>query len=297
MLIREKDTYSVFTRAMTRNLAFLRLQRGLDLVTEYMNYSFEDSKPDLLKRIPESLKETPLYGKLEESGDLYGLIECLTDTDVPGIVDHFHCLPFAERVYDVIPRELIDAEIISLYLPQIKESVQLVRDNPLYQDILVSSVSAFEVYLRDTLHDLIINNHEIAQKFLPRVMADLNFIDEPELNRGVMQMIAHHITRWSSFYNMNRIESLFQTCFEASGKPPFRIHPNNRKINAVQYYMRVRNLFVHTGGIVDSRFLKETRGCPYTLGEKYRVKESTVDEVAGLILRMAELVERAIQEY
>ncbi len=173
MLKRQKETHTIFTQSITRNLAFLRIQTGLQLITEYINCSYEDCKPDLLKKLPENLRDTSTYSKIKECSDAYGLIDCITEKDIPHIVDNIRHIPFWDKIGEVVPEEFIDPDIVTFYLPMIKEGAQLVKENPLYQDILVMTVNAFEVYLRDTLHDLIVNNSEIAKKFERQVNAQL----------------------------------------------------------------------------------------------------------------------------
>ena len=179
----------------------------------------------------------------------------------------------------------------------IKEGAQLIRENPLYGDILVMQVTAFEVYLRDTLHDLIENNEVIAKRFLSSVKKDLNIGDYIELNPSTRTIIAHRVTQRKSFYNMANIESLFQTAFYKPGEEPFRIHPKNRKIESVNDYLKLRHVLVHNGGLVDQKYLVDASKCKYALGERYEVQPEEVMELDGLVRRMARRIEEAIVEY
>lgn len=297
LLQRQKDTHTIFKQAITRNLAFLRIQTGLHLISEYINFSYEDYKPDLLKKLPEALHGTSTYSKVEECSDAYGLIDCLTDSDVPHILDNIRHVPMLRNIEEIVPEEFIDPDVVTFYLPMIKEGAQLVKENPLYQDILVMTVNAFEVYLRDTLHDLIVNNGAIAKKFEQQVNAQLNIEEDLELHRSVKQMIAHQVTQRSSFYSMKKIQKLFQTCFRKDCMDPFKIHPRNKKIDSVDYYLSLRHLIVHNGSIVDRRFLKDNPSCNFSLGEKHPVREDEVLELVGLTQRMVGIIEKAIGEY
>ena len=297
LLQRQKDTHIIFKQAITRNLAFLRIQTGVHLISEYINFSYEDYKPDLLKKLPETLQGTSTYSKVEECSDAYGLIDCLTDSDVPHILENIRHIPMLRNIEEIVPEEFIDPEVVSFYLPMIKEGAKLVKENPLYQDILVMTVNAFEVYLRDTLHDLIVNNGEIAKKFEPRVKAELNIDEDLELHRSVKQMIAHQITQRSSFYSMKKIQDLYKICFKKYGSGPFRIHPRDKKIDSVDYYLKLRHLIVHNGSIVDNRFLKDMPRCEFAVGERHPVREDEVLELIGLAQRMAGIIETSIDEY
>jgi hypothetical protein len=297
MLKREKDTHTIFTQAMTRNLAFLRIQTGLEYLTEYIDYSYDDHKSIILKQIPESLRTAPIYTKVKDCGSAYGLIDCLDKKDIPHIVENIGNLPFGDTIQNVIPEELIDVDVVTMYLPMIKEGVQLIRDNPLYGDILVMQVTAFEVYLRDTLHDLIVNNEVIAKRFVSRVKNFKNIGEYLDLNRSTSLLIAADVTQRKSFYNMTNIEGLFQTCFYKPGEEVFRIHPKNRKIESVNDYLKLRHILVHNGGLVDQRYIKDVSKCKYALGERYEVQPDEVMELDGLTRRMVRRIEEAIVDY
>lgn len=296
MLERKKDTHGIFTQAMTRNLAFLRVQTGLEYLTEYIDYSYSDYKSDLLKQLPESLHAEPIYTKIEDCEGAYGLIDCLDKKDIPHIVENIGNLPFGDSIKEVIPEELIDVDVINAWLPKIKEGAQLIRDNPLYGDILVMQVTAFEVYLRDTLQDLIIENEEISKRFIHKVKHYKNIGAYLNLTRDVRMMIAPEVTQRRSFYSMANIEDLFQTCFNRGGDV-FRIHPKNSKIESVNDYLQLRHVLVHNGGIVDQRYLNMASKCKYSLGERYEVQDEEVMELDGLARRMARRIEEAIVDY
>lgn len=298
MLRREKDTYTVFKQAIIRNLAFMRIHTGIQLIFDFINDSYSDYKPEMMKRIPETLIGTPTYEKVKECSDAVNFIQSLTDIDIPPIVDNIRILPFVDRLGDDIPPHYLDPEIISAFLPEIQEGLQLVKDTPIYQDILVAMVTAFEVYLRDTLQDLIVNNGEIARKFVGRVKAYNNVGEYLELNRSTRILIAHEITKHSSFYDVKKIQDLFETCFKKRDKERFQIYPEERRIQAVQYYLKLRHLLVHSGGIVDQQFLNATRdSCKYAFGEQHPVMEKHVDQLAELTKRIAKRIEEEIANY
>ena len=296
MLVHDKNIHAVFTQAMIRNLAFLRIQSGLHLIIEFINDSYGDIRPGLLKRVPDAIQGTTTGIKLEECSDAYSLIDCLEDNDITLLVNNVKSLPYGKRIEDAVPEQYLDDLLISAFLPDIKEAIHLIKDTPLYQDILVSAVTAFEVYLRDTLHDLIVSNGEVAKKFEKKIRSRLNLPENLEMHRSVKQLIAHEITNISSFYRVRSIEDLFDQCFWKHGTPKYRIHTSDNKRDSIQYYLKLRHLLVHNGGIIDQRFMNETK-CKYSVGERHPVREQDVDEFIGYTQGIAERIEEEIANY
>jgi len=279
-----------------RNQAFLQIQNGISLIIEFINNAYGQYKPEIIEKIPDSLEGTQIHENLLESSDIFQVMKNVSDADLPLIMNHIMSIPIVKEKGDQLNLNIIDPFAYSMILPYVNNTVQLIKDHPLYQDILISSVSAFEIYLRDTLHDLIINNGVIAKVFEEEVKGMLNIDEDLDYHRSTKQLIAHVLTQRLSYFNTRKIEHILRKCFSKPGSEPFVIHPSAKRKQDLHYYLRLRNLLVHNGGSVDQKFLKETK-CEYGVGEQHPVTEANVSELIGLVWGIVDRIEEEIKNY
>ena len=296
MLKRELDTYKVFSQAMMRNQAFLQIQNGIDLLIDFINDSYSLYKPEILEKVPEPVIGTPIHDKLVECSDIFDLMKNVSESDIPILFNTLKSNPEVQKHDDKFNLDLVEPVPYSMIVPYVNDVVQLVRDYPLYQDILVSSVSAFEIYCRDTIHDLIASNSNIAKKFEGKVRKNLNIKEKLELHPSTRRLLAHEATQRLSFFNAATVENIFQRCFAKPNMEKYKIHHSKNRKQDLHYYLRLRNLIVHNAGYVDQKFQEET-DCKFEIGEIHPVTVENVNELIGLILGIVGRVEEEIKSY
>ncbi|RLJ02557.1 MAG: hypothetical protein DRP08_04500 [Candidatus Aenigmatarchaeota archaeon] len=167
------------------------------------------------------------------------------------------------------------------------EALETISSSPLYYEAVVVAVTSFEVYLRDTLIELVSENNDIEDKFHEILQ---NKVDYRKLkdHRGVKPELAYGriVAKNYDFFNVEDINKAYQ-----------RILGKNAKIiskkKEIQDFMELRHIIIHNRGIMDQKYLKATKK-KHKEGEPFPISMTYVEKGVANLNRVVRSIEKGI---
>ncbi len=168
-------------------------------------------------------------------------------------------------------------------------SAAMEQEMPLYYHTVVSTVTAFESYLKNTLIEMMIDKRRYRKKinryFRQRV--DFSRIKDYNINKYTIQRILN--IRTFTFFKMKKIDLAFRQVLERDDR--FTIFNSPRQSKRLRNFIELRHLIVHKGGVVDAIYRRKT-SCKIRAGEQYPVMKKYIQDSIGSLVKVVNNIER-----
>ena len=172
------------------------------------------------------------------------------------------------------------------------KSSEIIYERPLYYEAVVSVVTAFETYIRDTIIDLVSNNRIVEKRFSSTLMKKLNYEKIKDYNYEWDKIMGYIVSEEMKFFECNDIERNYREAL-GKNKNSFSLFKNENQKKRIQNFLSLRHIIVHNGGIIDHKFKKETKS-KYNLGEPYPVSKKYIINIIGSMKNIVEYIEELI---
>jgi len=279
MLNYDDKIYDAFIESINRAKAMLIIQESMDTFYgyvngekdffEYLGEKYPNSRPmlDIIFNMVSLVKTTSLMEEknLEEMGKQ-------TEVAFSG---------FDER------------DFIRMFKPLISflESLETISEDPLNKEAIVTSVTAFEAYLKDRLIDLVSNNKDIEKRFTDELKKGLTYDKVKEYNRDWGNILGYVVSEnVGSFFNVNDVEKTYKRVLGKVGDDNYSLYKSDNQKKLLRNYIELRHIIVHNSGIVDHKFKKITNS-KYKTGELFEIKKKYVETMIGVMENIVNNIE------
>ena len=278
----DKKIFTVFKTTLDRARSMIHIQDGVDGIYDMME-SGKDPMEYICEKLPafgqlfryiKSMKEIFL-GKFEKA--------IITETE-----------RMEEEVSEIQSKFTSNETILALKkLAEIIQSAKKLHSAPLYQEAIVTSVSAFETYLKDRLIDLISQNQVVEDRFHPTLRNEMNY-DKFKAYRQEQNKLAGYVVADSiSFFDLGAVNTTFRNALGLKKGAPIIINASQQK--RIGKYFQIRHIIVHNNGIIDPKFKNETK-CRNKIGNHYPIKRKYVLDMIGTIDKVVTQIEEKIDK-
>ena len=172
-------------------------------------------------------------------------------------------------------------------------STKLLYSRPLYYDAVVSIVTAFETYLKNTLVWIMVRDRKTSRKIMKYYNNRVRFEDIETLNFNkytIGNILAIHKF---SFFKVDKVETAFIKMLGGHNRR-FVLFSNETQKHSIRNFLELRHLIVHKGGIVDKRFLNKT-GFTNRIGEQYEVTKEYIAGMTEAIINIVMKIESELE--
>lgn len=281
--------YNFFQYTITRSKALIYLQDGIDILLE--------SEGDFFSYLSDKYPKTaPFFNSFKEfSMSILDNFKESAESSINRIeLNEKELKKFEKRIKNAVT-QLKPEELERIFKPLINilESVQMIYDSPLYYDAIVTSVTAFETYLRDTLVDLISNNRKVENRFSQELQKDLNYEKIRYYDYDMENIMGYIVAEKISFYDLNEVDNGYRKIFGKT-KGRFSIFESQNQKKRLRKFIKIRHLIVHNAGLVDQKFKKETR-CRHPIDTVYPLTKKYVEDMIGSMLKVVNKIEKEIK--
>ncbi len=183
-----------------------------------------------------------------------------------------------EKIYEILMKFSEGLE----HLIKIAISLKMVKESPLYPEAVVSGVTTFETFLKDSIVSLVSEHPEIEKRFTPELKEWVTYDKLKEFDYDREKTIGLIVADKINFYDMEEVDEYFRRAFGKKDVKRWSIFPSKKSRQKIQNYIYLRHLIVHKGGIVDSKFKKNTH-CKEEIGEEYVIES---DYIEGILKEM-----------
>lgn len=173
------------------------------------------------------------------------------------------------------------------------DSTKLLYSRSLYYDAVVSIVTAFETYLKNTLIWLMVRNKWTGKKIMGHQKRPVRFNEIENLNINKYTIGNILDIHKFSFFKINKVETAFMKMLGGRNKR-FVLFKNETQKNSMRNFLELRHLIVHKGGIVDKRFLNKT-GFTNRIGEQYEVTKEYISGMTEAMINLVNKIENEIE--
>jgi len=164
-------------------------------------------------------------------------------------------------------------------------------ETPLYPEALIVSVTAFEVYHKQTIINLISQNDFLIKYFSEELTKIDKTKGKPKYkNINEKELPGHLIVDFYHKYSFDDIQKQYQRIFGGD----FKLLKDDNEIKTFKEYFLIRNLAVHNKCQIDSDFINRTNK-KLTIGEKFIVKKEFVDEGITILEKIVDNIEIGIK--
>lgn len=284
MLRRGKEIYNAFQYSIERARALLDLQDGIDMLLK--------SNGDLISF---AKKRSPEASTILDAIEMYWkLIGKLIEENLEKFVGaHEKQSQKLMKALEGFSSKKIQKSIEKAFKPLIVslEATSMIHRDPLYFEAVVTSVTAFETYLRDTLVNLISLNYDVEERFF-KELKELSYEKVKDYWYDWDYILGFVAVENISFYNLDQVNNAFRKAF-GKKKDSLLIFKSKYQKKNLQNYLRLRHIIVHNQGKVDHKFIKETNS-KYFIDEYYKIKEKYVKDMIGSMCKVVEKIEEEI---
>ena len=164
-------------------------------------------------------------------------------------------------------------------------SLDMVSKKPLYPEAVVSSVTTFETFLKDSMISLVSDYLEVEKRFTPELKEWVTYEKLKEFDYDREKAIGLIVADKINFYDMEEVDEYFRRAFGKKDKKNWSIFPSKKSRQKIQNYIHLRHLIVHKGGVVDSKFKRNTQ-CKDDIGEAYVIESDYIEDILKEMFRV-----------
>jgi len=277
----DKKIFTVFKTTLDRARSMIHIQDGVDGI-----YDMIESKKDPMEYICDKV---PAFGQffkfLDSMSELFkGQFEKTIISEMDNI----------EIEVSGIQNKFTSKETISKLtkFAEIVQSAKKLHSTPLYQEAIVTSVSAFETYLKDRLIDLISQNRVVEDRFHPILKKEMNYDKFKAYRQEQNKLTGYVVADSISFFDLGAVNTTFRQAFGLKKEVDRLINLSQQK--RIGKYFQIRHIIVHNNGIIDPKFKNETR-CRQKIGDHYPIKRKYVLDMIGTIDKVVTQMEERIE--
>ncbi len=256
--INNVNIYGTFNRSIARVKALIDLQDG---ITIYLDNNYDYSKY-ILHQLAESDSFYRFYRSMKEI--LNEMFEEYKENHPEKISEFREQTKYIDTSEN---RKLLR----NSFTPLIKtfEASEMVYEKPLYYEAVISSVTAFETYIKDTMESI-----KLHRRGLKKIL---------EIPRNIS--------------NFEKVNNFFRIAFEVQRSEGFSIFSSDRQEERLRKFLLIRNLIVHKSGLIDDDFYAKTR-CKFKKGDLYPLKRKFLLDRIGAMKNIVSRIENImIEEY
>jgi hypothetical protein len=159
------------------------------------------------------------------------------------------------------------------------EAYTLAKEEILLEQSLVLTISAFEIFTKDSAIYLVNRNPDTHKRFQSEINNKLTY-PALKLNRyNFTNSIGNLLWDEQTFFNLRTISTTFSNILSINED---KIFPNGQCKNKIHKYIELRHLIVHRNSIVDRRLFEQT-GIKKRLGKRYPLTKMEVEEAIRVI--------------
>lgn len=173
-------------------------------------------------------------------------------------------------------------------------SLELVSKRPLYSEAVVSSVTAFETFLKSSIVYLVSEFEEIEKRFTPELDKELSYGKIKEFDYERELVLGYVVAGTINFYEMEQVDNAFKRAFGMEDEKGLSFFSSKKAKQKLQRFISIRHLIVHKGGFVDSKFKKKTN-CAEEIGEEYLIEREYIEEMLKEMFHTASEIEDYIK--
>jgi len=133
------------------------------------------------------------------------------------------------------------------------EDMGLLINEVLLEQAVVTAVTAFEVYFRDTAIYIISNSREVHERFYQE-LKEIKYDALRDLNFDLKRTLGTQAVRDFDFYSPDSIRSLYRRMF-----PEMELMAEGNTRRELADFIELRHIIVHNASIVDEKFKRNTR--------------------------------------
>ena len=191
--------------------------------------------------------------------------------------------------------QINEDEVLNYFKPLVEFSIslKLVSERPLYHEAVVSSVTAFETYLKRTLVESVSRFPEIEKRFTPELKKEVSYEKISNMDYERDKALGYIVASTVNFYDMNKINEIFKRAFGIRNKE-WSLFSSKKAKKDMQKFMEIRHLIVHNGGFVDSKFKKKIN-CKENINEEYPLEREYIEEMMDEMLYVTSKIEKEIK--
>jgi hypothetical protein len=152
------------------------------------------------------------------------------------------------------------------------EALKLAKEEILLEQALVLSISAFEIFIKDSAIIMVNRNYMTHERFKDEITKRLDYSSLQTNNYNYTDSIGNLLWDEQTFYNVNYICSTFATILSIDRNEIFPSGENRKKMHR---YIKLRHLIIHRNSIVDKQLFEET-GIRTRIGLKYPINKKEV---------------------
>jgi len=282
----KKEIHDSFQYSIARARALLALQEGINLLLELQES--EDIFAAIIKRFDGTV---PFFDIVKEN-----IIEPMKQKMVEVTKDFQEDRGYKTKVEESASKlDVKGIEKAFKPLIEIIQSVSMVYEDPLYHEAIVSSVTAFETYLKDTIVYLVSNSKRVEARFTKTLNKKLSYEKIKYYGYEWDRLMGYIVADNIEFYKLNEVERAYREALGKKKSGRFKILSNDSQQKKLQNFIRLRHLIVHNGGFVDHKFRKETN-CQYKVGDPYPLTKKYVESMIGTMIKVVDKIEEEIKK-
>jgi len=281
--------FEAFRHSIVRAWALLALQDSLEELAAWTEEEGGSFFGMLGKRSPLGLKE--IFNIIDETmKSVLPEVEKRMEEELQKKKDEIN--KHSKKIKDISEDDLTEA-----FRPLI-EFICAMREvlvDPLYYDAVVSAVTAFETYLKDTLVLLISHNKQIEGRFYKELQEGITYDKIKTYDYDWDSILGYVVADNIRFHDLDNVDETFKKAFNKTQKR-WSIFRNKKAKQKIQQFIEVRHLIVHNAGFVDHHFKKKT-GCELDIYEPYPLEREEIEAIMLEMLKTAEKIEKTIKEH
>lgn len=154
------------------------------------------------------------------------------------------------------------------------ESIHLAKEEILLEHALVLTISAFEIFTKDSAIILVNRNIDTHDKFEKDIKKKLDYTALKMNRYNFSGSIGNLLWDEQTFFNVGTICSIFSKIISIDEN---KISPSSLCKNKVHKYLELRHLIIHRNSIIDKK-LYESTGIRKKLGIRYPLTKKEVSE-------------------
>ncbi len=172
-------------------------------------------------------------------------------------------------------------------------SSEIISKKPLYYEAVVSAVTAFETYLKDTIINLITDNRKVEQRFFLELNDKLSYEKIKKYDYDYDKLMGYIVIENFDFFKLDKINSLYRKALSGQ-KDSFSIFQNENRRKRIEKFFKIRHLIVHNSGIVDHKYRKETNS-KLKDGDSIQLTRKYILDIIGSMKKIVDNIENEIE--
>ncbi len=173
-------------------------------------------------------------------------------------------------------------------------SLGALSEKSLYYEAVVSSVIGFETFLKSSIVYLVAEFREIEERFTPELDKGLSYNKIKEFDYERDKVLGYVVADTISFFDLDAVNKAFRNAFGTGTEKGWSIFSSKDAKQELQRFIRIRHLVVHRGGVVDSRFKKDTN-CSEEIGEEYKIEGEYIEKMMKEMFHVASKIDEQIK--